>query len=69
MFRLDRTYFTARNIREQHLQRSYWLEKTPDERLAAATYLIAQAWGYDPAKPPRMERTFFFMRKHGECAE
>jgi hypothetical protein len=69
MFKLDRTAFSVKNIREQHLQRSYWLETSPDERLAAAGFLIAQAWGYASGNPPKMDKTVFSMRKHGEHPE
>jgi hypothetical protein len=69
MFKLDCNAFSLKNIRKQHLQRSYWLKKSPEERLAAAAFLIAQAWGYAYEKPPRMDKTVFSMRKHGEHSD
>ncbi len=64
MYRLDRTAFKIQTFNESGKNRSYWMSKTPEERWAAAAYLIASAWGYDPQNPPRLDRTCFSIRKH-----
>ncbi len=68
MYSLDRAAFTAQSFESAAKQRSYWLSKTPAERLAAAWYLICAAWNLDIKKPQRMDRTFFSIRKRPEHA-
>jgi len=36
-----------------------WLEKSADERFAAAAFIIACAYRIDLKKLPRMDKTFF----------
>ncbi len=64
MHRLDRSAFKISDFREAENNRAYWLKKTPDERLAAAWYLIASAWNLDYNNPPRLDRSVFSMRKN-----
>ncbi len=45
-------------------QLAYWKTKSLSERLAAAWILTCKAYKIDPANPPKMDRTFFSMRKH-----
>lgn len=68
MYRLDRTAFSIGSFESAAHQRTYWLSKTPAERLAAAWYLICAAWNLDLETPVRMDRTAFSMRKHQDYA-
>ncbi len=65
MYKLDRNYFRINSFKEADNNREYWLSKTPNERFAAAWYLISCAWNFDINNPPRMDRSVFSMRKHG----
>jgi len=61
---LDKTAFKAQTFGEADDHRAYWLQKSVKERLQAAWYLIAGAWGFDPGDTPRMDKNAFGMRKH-----
>ena len=61
--RLDRTKFKLQSLDEANHQLTYWLSKTPAERLQAAWWLTCRAYGFDPAYPPRLDRTVFSARK------
>lgn len=65
-YRLDRTTFTIQTFKEAAHQRSYWLTRSPYERLAAAWYLICSAYNLDRSQPHRLDRTVFSMRKKEE---
>jgi hypothetical protein len=62
-FRLDRTSFSLQTLENQGKNRTYWLEKSADERFDAASFLIANAFGIDLKKLPRMDKTVFSIRK------
>ncbi|MEO6037091.1 MAG: hypothetical protein ABIQ93_01680 [Saprospiraceae bacterium] len=62
--RLDRTKFKRQSLAEADHQLEYWLSKTPAERLQAAWWLSCRAYGFDPANPPRLDRSVFSARKH-----
>lgn len=66
-FRLDRTAFRA-GTHEQlaEAERQHRQSLSLVERLHAAAYLNSVAYGYDPENPPRLDRTYFRMRKHPE---
>jgi hypothetical protein len=65
MFKLDRTAFKIQKYDEVPVNnRTFWLSRTPKERLDAACYLTNQAYGIDPEHPPKLDRTVFAMRKH-----
>jgi len=63
-FRLDKTFGKAQTFEEADNNRAYWLQKDPLERLEAAWYLTAMAYGISPDNPPPIDRTIFSMRKH-----
>jgi hypothetical protein len=63
MFRLDKTAFKVQTFKEADNDRAYWLSKTPAERLQAAWYLTCSAFGLDPNKEHRMDKSIFSVRK------
>jgi len=63
-FRLDRTAFRMGTHATIGNQYEYWKDKSIEERLRAATYLISVAYNYPFNNPPRLDRTVFSMRKH-----
>ncbi len=66
MYKFDRSAFKVNSFKEADNNYSYWMQKSADERFAAAWYLISYAWGFDPNNPPRMDKTIFSSRKNGE---
>jgi len=64
-FRLDRTAFRAgTHAQLAEAERQDRQRLSLPDRLRAAAYLNAVAYGYDPENPPRMNRSYFRMRKH-----
>lgn len=63
MYKLDRTAFKIQTFEEADNDRNYWLSKTPWERLLAAWFLSCTAYGLDPEKPQKLDRTAFSIRK------
>jgi len=63
VFRLDRTAFKIQRFEEASNQHEFWLQQTPEARLAAAWYLICIAWNLDPEKQHKLDRTIFSSRK------
>ena len=64
MDKLDKSYFKKQSFKDAEKNRTYWLSKTPYERLVAAYRLSLRAYGYDPDHPPKMDKTYFRKRKH-----
>lgn len=63
--KLDRTTFKMQSFEEANKNRAYWLKKTPEERFAAAWYLICSAYNLPHRTDIPLDRTYFKMRKHG----
>lgn len=61
--RLDKTVFKKQSHKEADMNVRYWRSKTPTERLIAAYNLSLRAYGYDPADPPKMDKTYFRIKK------
>jgi len=61
--KLDKSYFKKQTFKEADNNVAYWRSKTPAERLEAAYILSLRAYGYDPANPPRLDKTLFSKRK------
>jgi len=61
-YKLDRSAFRKRPIEDQGHDRSYWLSKTPRERICAAFYFSLRAHGLDPHSYPRMDKSYFLIR-------
>ena len=66
-FRLDRTAFHMGSHAETERYHARHEPTEPLERLRVAAYLTAAAYGYDPAHPPRLDRTAFSARRHGDA--
>jgi hypothetical protein len=63
MERLDKSVFKKQTLQEASNNRSFWMKKSPEERLVAAYRLSLRAYGYDPDHPPKMDKTYFRKRK------
>jgi len=61
--KLDKKAFAINTFAQADNNRAYWLKKTPKERLDAAWYLSCIAYGLDPRKKHKMDKTFFRIRK------
>jgi hypothetical protein len=46
---MDKSVITVTSLAEEPDDRSFWLSKTPQERLAALELMRAVHYGYDPA--------------------
>jgi len=64
MYKLDKTYAKAQTFREADSNQKYWKTKTYAERLRAAWYLTCMAYGLDPNKTHRLDRSVHSYRKH-----
>ena len=64
VYRLDKSYFKKQSLKEADNNRKYCLSKTPMERLNAAWYLTCHAYGIDPSKEHKLDKTIFSKRKH-----
>lgn len=62
-YRLDRTAFQARNASEQVNYGKEHQKLTWQERLRIHQYLNSIAYGYDLDNPPRMDKTYFQIKK------
>lgn len=65
-YRLDRTAHHAGTHQEAEVYHARSQPETLEERLRAAMYLNAIAYGYDPEHPPRMDKTVFSMGRLDE---
>jgi hypothetical protein len=64
--KLDRTAFWAGTHKENEKRtRKFWSNQSIRARLEAAAYLNSVAYNYDINNPPKMDRTYFSMRKNG----
>jgi hypothetical protein len=61
-FKLDRTAFSAMTLHEADNHVTYWNNKTEDERLNAACYLINQIFQVTPTT--KIDVTITEKRKH-----
>jgi hypothetical protein len=55
--KLKRTTFTIASVFDQSDEKSYWLSKTPYERLEAVELMRRILYGYDPSTT-RLQRVF-----------
>ena len=60
-YKIDRNFVTAMSFEEADDHVTYWLNKTPDERLNAACFLINQLYGVTPLT--KVDRTIIDQRK------
>jgi uncharacterized protein (UPF0262 family) len=64
MLKFDRTSFRIQTFEEAAHQRTYWMSKSPAERLASAWFLICAAYNLDYRVSHKIDRTVFSMRKN-----
>ena len=62
-YKQDRTAFVHQTKEQATSQQEYWLAKTVNERMQAAFYFNSVAYNFDINNPPRMDKTFFTIRK------
>ncbi len=62
-FKLDRTAFSMGTFEDASNWVAYWRTRPLAERLQAAWMLTCRAYGYSEDRPPKLDRTFFSMRK------
>jgi hypothetical protein len=60
-YKLDRSFVSAMSFEEADDHTTYWLNKTADERLNAACFLINQIYGVTPQT--KVDRTILDHRK------
>ena len=63
-FKLDRAHVTKMSFEEADDHVTFWLDKTPDERLNAACFLINQLYGVTPQT--KVDRTITDCRKFSD---
>lgn len=64
-FKLDRTAFWAGKHEDNEERiKNFWHDQSASDRLNAACYLNSVAYNYDINNPPKIDRTFFSMRKN-----
>lgn len=63
-YKLDRTHVTKMSFEEADDHTTYWLDKTEDERLNAACFLINQIYGVTPET--KVDRTITDCRKFSD---
>jgi len=57
LLRIDRKVFSIVSMSEIEKDLTYWLSKTPEERIEAVEFLRQLIFGYDPATE-RLQRVF-----------
>jgi hypothetical protein len=56
-FEIDKTAFSVVSLSEADDDKTYWLSKTPQERLRAMELIRQMIYGYNPATA-RLQRVF-----------
>ena len=62
-YRLDRTQFEAFKAEEKQSDYGYWSERSMEERLEGAYYLICSSYGINPNNFPKIDKTHFEVYK------
>ncbi|RME49980.1 MAG: hypothetical protein D6795_10865 [Deltaproteobacteria bacterium] len=55
--RIDKSEFSISSLESESDEKSYWLSKTPRERLEAMELMRQISYGYDPARA-RLQKFF-----------
>ncbi len=63
-YKLDRNHVSVMSFEEANDHTTYWLDKTEDERLNAACFLINQLYGVTPET--KVDRTIIDHRKFSD---
>ncbi|MBV7530761.1 hypothetical protein [Chitinophaga sp. sic0106] len=64
-FKFDRTAFKIQTFEEADAANIFGKEVSYAERLRQAYYLISQAYGFSMSEQPRLDRTYFIIKKLG----
>ncbi|MCB0645045.1 MAG: hypothetical protein KDC49_00175 [Saprospiraceae bacterium] len=62
--RMDRVFHMSGKLEDLKNDTSYWLKKSPFERLAAAYYLTCSAYGLEYRADHKLDRSVYGSRKH-----
>jgi hypothetical protein len=58
LFKMDRTVLSVADLHDDSDEKSFWLSKTPAERLAAMELMRQIVYGYEYETAPRLQRVF-----------
>ena len=61
--KLDKTAFKYQTLKEASHNLDYWREQSYEKRLEAANYLNSIAYNFDVNNPPRVDKSYFEIRK------
>ncbi len=61
--KLDKTAFRHQTVEEASHNFAFWKMQSLEKRLEAANYLNSVAYNFDVDNPPRVDRTYFRIRK------
>lgn len=62
-YKFDRGAFRMMSFEESDATSKFGKDVSYAERLRQAYYLISQAYGFSISNPPKLDRTYFSMRK------
>lgn len=62
-YKFDRSAFKMMSFQEADNANKFGKDVPYAERLRQAYYLISQAYGFSMSNPPKLDRTYFSMRK------
>ena len=64
--KMDRSAFQKQTASETSHTVAYWRKQSDVFKLRSAYHLSLRSYGLDPGDEPRLDRTFFMMRKKNE---
>ena len=62
-YKLDRTVFKMQHTKDSNNNFNFWKSKSIEERLKASNYLNSVAYDFPTDNPPKIDRTFFKIKK------
>ncbi len=62
-YKLDKSSFSALTLKEADVEMNNYKNITWQERLRISNYLISVAYNYSLNNPPKMDKSYFEMRK------
>lgn len=64
MYKMEKTFMRGQTHAAAEQDKKFPENMPIDERLKEAWWLICMTYGIDHANPPKMDKQFFFARKH-----